>query len=43
MVEFHPLPVYDLSGFTPREYFGAGYLEMDYTEGYGEIVKDFLA
>lgn len=43
VVEFHPLPVYDLSDFTPREYFGAGYLEMDYTEGYGEIVKDFLA
>ena len=32
----------DLSDFVPREYLGAYYLEMDYTEGYGEIVYDFL-
>ena len=43
VVEFHPLPIYDLADFTPREYHGAAYLEMDYTEGYGEIVRDFLA
>jgi acetoacetate decarboxylase len=42
VVQFNPSPTYDLSDFTPREYFGAYYLEMDYTEGYGEIVKDFL-
>lgn len=43
VVEFHPSPIYNLSDFTPLEYFGAFYLEMDYTEGYGEIVHDFLA
>lgn len=43
VVELHPSPVYDLSDFTPREYFGAYYTETDFTEGYGEVVKDFLA
>ena len=43
VVEFHPVPTYNLDDFTPREYFGAQYVEMDYTEGYGEIVRDFLA
>ena len=42
VVQFNPMPIYDLSDFTPREYFGAYYLEMDYTEGYAEIVHDFL-
>ena len=42
VVQFNPSPVYDLSDFTPREYLGAYYLEMDYTEGYGEVVRDFL-
>ena len=42
VVQFHPSPIYDLSDFTPREYYGAHYLEMDYTEGYGEVVRDFL-
>ena len=41
-VEFHSGSPYDLSDFTPREYLGARYLEMDYTEGYGRIVRDFL-
>lgn len=54
VVEFDPKPrpasrkpgeleITDLSDFTPLEYLGAGYLEMDYSEGYGEIVRDFLA
>jgi acetoacetate decarboxylase len=43
VVQFNPSPIYDLSGFAPLEYFGAYYLEMDMTEGWGEIVKDFLA
>jgi acetoacetate decarboxylase len=42
VVQFNPSPTYGLSDFTPREYFGAYYIEMDYTEGYGEIVRDFL-
>ena len=42
VVQFNPSPIYDLSDFTPLEYFGAHYIEMDYTEGYGEIVHDFL-
>ena len=42
VVEFAPSPIYDLSDFTPREYFGAHYVEMDYTEGYAEIVEDLL-
>ena len=41
IVQFNPSPIYDLSDFTPREYFGAFYVEMDYTEGFAEIVKDF--
>ena len=42
VVEFRPSPVYDLSDFVPLEYYGAYYMEMDYTEGYAEIVHDFL-
>ena len=42
IVEFAPSPIYDLSDFKPIEYFGAYYVEMDFTEGYGEIVHDFL-
>lgn len=42
VVQFNPAPIYDLSDFQPREYLGANYLEMDFTEGYGEIVHDFL-
>jgi acetoacetate decarboxylase len=42
VVQFHPSPIYDLSDFAPREYYGAHYVEMDYTEGYAEIVHDFL-
>ncbi len=42
VVEFRPSPVFDLSDLTPREYLGAYYIEMDYTESYGEIVHDFL-
>ena len=41
-MQFNPMPTYDLSDFTPLEYYGAHYLEMDYTEGYAEIVHDFL-
>ena len=42
VVQFAPSPIYDLTDFTPLEYYGAHYLEMDYTEGYGEIARDFL-
>ncbi len=42
VVQFNPSPIYDLTDFTPLEYLGAYYLETDYTEGYGEIVHDFL-
>jgi len=42
VVQFSPSPVYDLSGLTPLEYYGAHYVEMDYTEGYGAIVHEFL-
>lgn len=41
-VTFHRSSLYDLSDFAPRETLGAHYVEMDFTEGYGEIVKDFL-
>ena len=41
-VHFEPVPTYDLSAFEPVEYCGAYYVEQDYTEGYGEIVHDFL-
>ena len=41
VVELGHVPIYDLSDFTPREYFGAHYIEMDYTEGFAEIVQDF--
>jgi acetoacetate decarboxylase len=42
IVHFNPSPIYDLSDFAPLEYYGAYYVEMDYTEGYGEIIHDFL-
>ena len=42
VVELGPSPIYDLSDFVPLEYFGAWYVEMDYTEGFAEIVHDFL-
>jgi acetoacetate decarboxylase len=42
VVDFSPSPIYDLADFVPREYFGAWYAEMDYTEGFAEIVHDFL-
>ena len=43
VVRFEPVPVHDLSGLEPLEYLGAFYVEQDYTEGYAEIVRDFLA
>ena len=43
VVQFSPSPIYDLSGFAPTECLEAYYVEMDYTEGYAEIVHDFLA
>ncbi len=42
IVQFNPSPIYDLCDFAPREYYGAYYLEMDHTDGYDEIVHDFL-
>jgi acetoacetate decarboxylase len=42
VVQFNPSPIYDLSDFTPIGYYGAHYLERDFTEGYAEIVHDFL-
>ena len=42
VVEFQPSPVYDLSDFTPIEYLGAYYVETDFTEGFGKIVRDFI-
>ena len=42
VVEFGHVPVFDLSDFTPREYYGAHYIEMDYTEQYADIVDDLL-
>ena len=41
-VQFEPVPTYDLSNFAPIEYVDAFYVEMDYTENYGEVVHDFL-
>jgi len=42
VVEFNEMPIYDLSDFTPIEYYGAYYIETDFTENYGEVVHDFL-
>ena len=42
VVQFNPSPVYDLSDFTPTEYVGAYYMESDFTENWGRIVRDFL-
>ena len=42
VVEFGHVPIYDLADFSPREYFGAYYIEMDFTEEYAEIVEDLL-
>jgi len=42
VVEFNPVPTFDLSDFKPLEYYGAYYQELEFTEGYAEIVHDFL-
>ena len=42
VVQFNPSPVYDLSDLAPLEYYGAHYVEMDFTEGYATVVHDFL-
>ena len=42
IVQFNPSPIYDLTAFEPISYHGAYYVEMDYTEGYGAVVHDFL-
>ena len=42
VVQFNPSPIYDLSDFTPTEYLGAYYVESDFTENWGRIVRDFL-
>ena len=42
VVQFNPMPIYNLTDFAPLEYYGAHYLEIDYTEGYADIVHDFL-
>ena len=42
VVQFNPSPIYDLSDFTPTEYLGAYYVESDFTENWGTIVRDFL-
>lgn len=42
VIQCDPSPIYNLADFTPLEYYGAYYLEQDYTEGYGEVVHDFL-
>ena len=42
VVEFARSPVYDLSKLAPREYLGAHYAELDYSEGFGTVVHDFL-
>ncbi len=41
VVQFNPSAVFDLSDFAPLSFHGAWYLEMDYTEGYGQVVRDF--
>ena len=41
-VEFHRSPIYDLADFRPKELLGAHYVEMDYTEGFARIERDFL-
>lgn len=43
VIELAPSPIYDLSPLSPREILGAWYAEMDYTEGYGAVIHDFLA
>ena len=42
-MQFNLIPIYDLSDFTPRKYYGVYYLETDYTENYIVIIRDFLA
>lgn len=42
VVQFAPSPLYDLSGLAPRRHLSAHYAELDYTEGYGVVVHDFL-
>ncbi|GIS65115.1 MAG: hypothetical protein CM1200mP3_13630 [Chloroflexota bacterium] len=43
VVEFNSVPLFNLADFTPISYYGAYYMEMDFTENYGEIVHDFLS
>jgi acetoacetate decarboxylase len=43
VVELAQSPVYDLSRLVPREYMGAAYAELDYSENFGDVVHDFLA
>ena len=42
VVGFEPTPVFDLSFLNPTALTDSWYLEMDYTEGYGKLIKDFL-
>jgi acetoacetate decarboxylase len=42
VASFEPSPVFDLSGLCPRELLGAHFAELDYTEGFGQIIHDFL-
>ena len=41
VVQFNPSPTYNLFDFAPLEYHGAYYIEIDHTDGFGEIVHDF--
>lgn len=43
IVEFDSVPLFNLAELTPISYYGAYYMEMDFTENYGEIVHDFLS
>ena len=42
VVEFNQMPIYDLSDFTPKEYYGAYYIDTDFTENNAEVIHDFL-
>ena len=42
VAQFNRSPIYDLSDFVPLEYYGAAYAELDYTDGYAEVVHDFM-
>ena len=41
-VQFEPNPLCDLTSLQPQEYYGAFYMETDYTEGYAHIAYDYL-